>query len=291
MTIHDTRGKGKNALFGIGLALAAAAAIAPGCGDDTGTGTGGSGATSTTNTGGGATTATTTTVTTGNGGGGGGGGSAPYACATRALHETRGSAVAVSPDDTIAVVANRDVGTVSIFDISYADGLPALTKTAELSTGADSEPWQVAIDGCGTRAYVVLRKDQRVVAIDSLDTTPVLGDEVAVGSEPTGLLVSPNNTAVYVANWVEGTVSVIDPATMTVTDTVDLNATLIATGLLGTGLTTRPALAHPRSIAMTNDNDADDTDETIVAAEFFAQRIAPEGANGVNADVAKKGLI
>src|SRR5690606_25835411 len=108
------------------------------------------------------------------------------------------------------------------------------------------------------RAYVVLRKSQRVVAIDDVTTDPALGPSVAVGSEPTGVALSPNNNRLYVANWVEGTVTVIDPADMSVVETVDLNATLVGTGLLG-DVAPRPALAHPRAIAVTNDGDDDDT--------------------------------
>jgi hypothetical protein len=222
---------------------------------------------------------------------GGGGGAAPdYACTTTMIGATRGSAIAVSADDKIIVSANRDVGTVTVAraDYSGADGQPTLTKVAELDLGAGSEPWQVAIDGCGKRAYVVLRKEQQLVTIEKLDETPVVGTHFRVGSEPTGLAVSPNNTVVYVSNWVDGTVVAVDPATMTATATIDLNATLAATGLLGT-VTPRAALAHPRAIAITNNGDASDADETVVVTEWFAQRTGPETAATV--DTNRKGLV
>jgi YVTN family beta-propeller protein len=288
---HGARGGPRTgALFGLGLAALAAIAAWPGCGDDTttGTGTGASGpgsggaggATTTTNTGGATTTST----------GGGGSGPGPVCDVTQPA-ESRGSAVAVSPDDSVVVVANRDVGSVTIFKVDYGDGLPALTKSAEVATGAGSEPWQVVIDGCDDKAYVVLRKEQKLVEIDSLKSNPAIGRSVAVGSEPTGVAISPNNTEVYVANWVEGTVSVVDAESMTVKKTVDLNQTLIDTGRLGTGLTSRPALAHPRAIAVTNDGDANDDDEKIVVTEFFGQRIKSDGASGVDADTAKVGML
>ncbi|NUO53272.1 MAG: hypothetical protein HOV80_30865 [Polyangiaceae bacterium] len=198
----------------------------------------------------------------------------------------------ISPDDSTLVVANRDAGTVSILRVDYASGLPAMTKVAELAVGA--EPWQVAIDGCGERAYVAVRRDAKLVQIDALDTaSPVVAGEVAVGSEPTGLAITPNNTQVYVANWVEGTVSVVDAQTLTVASTIDLNQTLIDTGLLGSSVTvSRPALAHPRSIAITNDLDAEDDDEKVVVTEFFAQRTAPESQPlADNADVNWVGLL
>ena len=42
---------------------------------------------------------------------------------------TRGSAVAVTPDDSIAVVANRDVGSVTILQLAFLEGgAPSATR-------------------------------------------------------------------------------------------------------------------------------------------------------------------
>lgn len=290
---RTTRGGAHRTTF-LGLGLVALAAIAawPGCGDDTttaagtaGGGPGAGGGGGTTNTGGNVTNTGGMTGT-----GGDGGGVVGPVCDKTQPDESRGSAIAISPDDSIVVAANRDSGSVTIFKVDYADGLPKLTKSAEVATGAGSEPWQVVIDGCNDKAYVVLRKDQKLVEIESLKSNPTLGSSVAVGSEPTGVALSPNNTEAYVANWVEGTVSVVDTESMTVKKTVDLNEVLAASGRLGPGLTSRPALAHPRAIAVTNDGDANDDDEKLVVTEFFGQRVAPDGASGVNADVAKVGM-
>jgi hypothetical protein len=51
----------------------------------------------------------------------------------------------------------------------------------------------------------------------------------------------------------------------------------------------RPSLAHPRSIAITNDGD--DDDETVVVTESFAQRTAPEASDGSNVDQSWIGLL
>lgn len=226
----------------------------------------------------------------GMGGGGGAGGGGNMLCNKPATAATRGSAIAISPDDARIVSVNRDVGTVTVSSVDYSDGQPKLTKVAELTLGdKTSEPWQVAIDGCGDRAYVVTRKEQKVHVIEGVSTmTPTVGANVAVGSEPTSIAISPNNTTLYVANWVNGTVSVIDALAMQEKSTVDLNVPLAASGLLGT-VTARPALAHPRSLAITNDGDADDTDEKVYVTEWFGQRTAPETA--MTADTNKKGLV
>jgi DNA-binding beta-propeller fold protein YncE len=249
------------------------------------TGGGGEGGTTTTEGGGGTTTtstttsSTTTSTTTTN-----------PTCTETAPGASRGSAIALAKDDTVLVAVNRDVGTVTVMSVSFADGDPAMTKTAELDLGAGSEPWQVAIDGCGDKAYVVTRHDQKVHEILDLKTTPTLGKSVAVGSEPTGIAITPNNTALYVTNWVDGTVMKIDTADMTVASTIDLNKTLTDTGLLGP-VVSRASLAHPRALVITNDGDEDDTDERVFVTEWFAQRTEPEAANGSNADTSKKGLL
>ncbi|MBK8256368.1 MAG: hypothetical protein IPK82_27325 [Polyangiaceae bacterium] len=300
--------------FLLGL-VAITTAFATGCDDgSTGTGGGGTGGTgaaggsttsSTSSTGGtgGDTTSSSTTGGTGGTGATGGtggtggtttssgtGGTAPTLCATTAVSATRGSALALDNVDEVLVTVNRDVGSVTVMKVDFAGGDPTMTKTAEVSLGAGSEPWQVAVDACGERAYVVARKDQKVFEILDLKGMPTLGKSVTVGSEPSGIAITPNNNTLYVTNWVDGTVSKIDAETMTVTGTIDLNKTIADTGLLG-NVTARPSLAHPRAIAITNNGDALDSDESVVITEWFAVRTEAEAANGSNADVSKKGLI
>lgn len=274
-----------------GLLLGATlVAGAGGCGDDgggstgtpTGAGTGGSG-------GDGVGGSTSSTGAGGEGGDGEGGG-AP-GCAQTAAGPTRGSAMALRPDDGLLLVANRDAGTVSSLPVDATMSPPAIGARTELALGG--EPWQVAMDACGDRAYVVLRESQQLVELDLTEGLSA-GRQVAVGSEPTAVALSPNNRSAFVANWVEGTVSVVDTATMAVSQTYDLNAVLADTGYLGgsvSGATARPGLAHPRSIAVTNDGDDEDDDERLFVTEFFAQRTAPEASDASNADDNWVGLV
>jgi DNA-binding beta-propeller fold protein YncE len=202
-----------------------------------------------------------------------------------------GSAVAVTPDASRAVVVNRDVGTVTVIGLAYpAEAPPTASVVAEIDLGVDSEPWQAAVHPDGGSAYVVLRKEQRLVKIENLAGEPSVGAAAAVGSEPTGVALTPSGARAWVANWVDGTLTEVDTGTMTVAGTVDLNAALVATGLVG-DVTARPALAHPRAIAITNDGDLEEDDEEIYATEFYAQRTAPEAGDGANADGAFRGLV
>ena len=45
-----------------------------------------------------------------------------------------------------------------------------------------------------------------------------------------------------------------------------------ATGYLG-DVKGRPALAHPRSITITNNRNGDDADETLYVTEYYAQQV------------------
>ncbi|HKQ71501.1 MAG TPA: YncE family protein, partial [Polyangiaceae bacterium] len=210
--------------------------------------------------------------------------------ASRFSRASRGAAIDISEDDSLLVAVNRDVNTVSVFDVAYAaGGAPTLTKKAEVAVCA--EPHQIALSPAGDRAYVVCRKDQKLLRLDNLRSAPVKGLEVAVGSEPTGLALTPKGKAVWIANWIDGTVLEIDAEAMTVTTTVDLNAALAATGMLGAGIAARPALAHPRSVVITTNKDDVESDESVFVTEFFAQQKEPLAADGANADIAKQGVV
>lgn len=201
---------------------------------------------------------------------------------------SHGSSIALSPDDKTVVAANREAGTVTVFSVEWATGTPELTKKAELPIGGEVS--QVAVHPSGRFALALSRIEQKIVRIDDLDGTPVLGATAKTGSEPTGIALTPFGDVAYVANWVDGTVLAVDTATMAIKATVDLNASLAASGLLGT-VAGRPALAHPRSLAVTNNGNALDDDEHVYVTDFYAHQKVPLTADGMNADVAKVAVV
>jgi YVTN family beta-propeller protein len=197
----------------------------------------------------------------------------------------------VTRDDKIAVAANRTAGTVSLFALDFGGATPA-TRKSEIDLGRGSEPWAVVIGNDDDSAYVILRREQKVVRIGGLHGTAAVGASAATGSEPTGLGISPTGGSVYVANWAEGTVTVVDTAGMTVKKTVDLNSALAASGLLGPDVATRPALAHPRALVVTNDGDTSDDDETVYVTEFFSQARTDElPGDDSRFDVGRQGVV
>jgi DNA-binding beta-propeller fold protein YncE len=213
------------------------------------------------------------------------------------VQPSRGGAIALAQDDSIAVAVNRDAGSATIIGLEYpksADGKteeqPKIRVIKEVLLGEGSEPFQVVIGPDNDTAYIILRKDQKLVKIEYLHTKPSVYGMVATGSEPTSLALSPSGRYVYVANWQDGTVYEYDAPKLEYTDRFDLNETLVKTGYLG-DVSPRPAMAHPRSITITNDHDGYDDDETLYVTEYFAQQVEAELADGSNSDTRKVGMV
>src|SRR6185295_12575592 len=134
----------------------------------------------------------------------------------------------ISDDDRVAVAANRTANTISVLGLDLGGATPIASNMTFDVAGL---PWAAVLDNAGTTAWVVLRDTQRVIRIDDLRGTPAIATvNATVGSEPTGIAIAPTGRTLYVTNWGEGTVSVIDSASMAVTSTVDLNAALASSG-------------------------------------------------------------
>jgi YVTN family beta-propeller protein len=206
---------------------------------------------------------------------------------------TNGSAVAIAPDGKVAFAVNRTANSVSIFATDFTASPATATRTIEVPTGDQTEPYAVVLGNDGDTAYVTYRRAQRVAKFVGLhSTTPSIAPATATtGSEPTGIAISPSGATLYVANWAEGTVTVINTSDMSVAATVDLNASLASTGFLGT-VSGRPALAHPRALAVTNGGTGDDSVETVYVTEFFSQaRTSGVPADDSQFDEGRQGVV
>jgi DNA-binding beta-propeller fold protein YncE len=205
---------------------------------------------------------------------------------------TTGGAVALSRDERIAVVTNRSAGSVTVFSLGLAKGLTQATIVRSFDTGAGSEPWAAVVGLDDDTAYVLFRNSQTVRRLTGLHGSPALEDVgVAVGSEPSAIAISPSGQKLFVANWGEGTISVITTRDFVAQVKIDLNQTLVDTGALGS-INSRLALAHPRALAITDNGDSNDLDETLYATEFFSQPtpgwVAPTADA---ADIARTGFV
>jgi YVTN family beta-propeller protein len=136
-------------------------------------------------------------------------------------------AVAVSPDGSRAWVVNKkggssgggaDPGSVTVID----------TATNTVSGTVDDACFDSpeGIVATASTIYVVNRGADNVCPIDS--TSMAVGPAIAVGAEPRFAVVTPDGSALYVANngvgydpCVNGSVSKIATATNTVTKTIN----------------------------------------------------------------------
>lgn len=163
----------------------------------------------------------------------------PTVFSTRA---SRGSTIALSEDDARVAMVNPDDGSLSVFQT--ADH----ARISKLATGGN--PSSVVIAPDGKTAYVANRADGTVVRIADIDGgTPAITATVGVGAEPAGLALSPSGRQLFVAEYAQSRVAVIDTRQMAITATI--------------------AIDRPRALAVTNNGDHDDADERLVVAQFF----------------------
>ena len=165
---------------------------------------------------------------------------------------SRSTSILLSRDDSRLFVVNRETNSLSIIQVrgSKSPITDTATKLAEVVVG--QEPRCVALHPKEREAYVTNTVSGTVSVIDvSKPAQARVVAEIAVGTEPRGCALSPSGRLLFVTNHTAGNLSVIDTTTRTVTNTVAIGG-------------------KPQAIAVTNDGDGDDSDETVYVAWFFA---------------------
>jgi DNA-binding beta-propeller fold protein YncE len=188
---------------------------------------------------------------------------------------SRSTTIALTSDETRLVVINREANTVSIIQVKDAQGNDIAEKLAEIAVGLD--PRCVAIHPNDEAAYVTngLTADVSVISLTDLREV----GRVRAGTEPRGCALTPNGDLLYVANHTEGTVSII----------ITSNAlSPILDGAVQVG-------RNPTAIAITNDGDGDDADETVFVTQIFAELdpnfVDPFNLGGEVRDLGKLGVV
>ncbi len=179
---------------------------------------------------------------------------------------SRSTNIALTSDDRRLVVANLDADTVTVLGVRDAQG-DRFEKLAEVAVG--DEPRAVAIAPDDSTAYVA-NTASGTVSVINLDEPETVAAEIPVGTEPRGLALAPAGTLLFAANHTAGTVSVIDTRSLAVTATVRL-------------------AGNPTALAVTNDGDADDLDETVFVTQFFSELVP--GGPGDAFDDGKQGVV
>ncbi len=189
----------------------------------------------------------------GGGYGGGGGGNTPPPAGARFAGPTSSQPLALTADNAYLAVANEDNDSVTFFDLRN----DANRTLAEVPV--QSEPSAVAFMPDGSKAYAANTASGTVSVIPvntAAGTAGAPSKHIDVGTEPSALVLTPNGRRLYVANARSNSVSVIDTATDAVITTIS-----------NVG-------PEPRGLAVTNDGDDADDDETLYVTQFLSLPIA-----------------
>ncbi|MBW4586754.1 beta-propeller fold lactonase family protein [Aetokthonos hydrillicola Thurmond2011] len=134
--------------------------------------------------------------------------------------------VAVSRDGKTLVAANFENDSISIVDTSGRKVLQEIKFFEPGSQQATGEfPYDVALKsdrntGAATTAYVTSQRDNEVLAVDIATKTVT---RIAVGSQPNKVLLSRDQSLLYVANGNSDSVSVINTNNNKVVETISLS--------------------------------------------------------------------
>jgi YVTN family beta-propeller protein len=189
---------------------------------------------------------------------------------------TRSTTIALTPDETRVVVANREANSVSIIQVKDGSGNDVGNKLIEIGVG--EEPRCVAVHPSNRAAYVTNAITGTVSVIDL-----VLGREITqilVGTEPRGCALAADGSLLYVANHTAGTVSIVVTSN-------PLNPVLDGTVRVG---------GRPWAIAITDKGTGNISDDTVFVTDAFAE-LNPDfkdpvfDGNGEARDLGKQGVV
>jgi YVTN family beta-propeller protein len=156
--------------------------------------------------------------------------------------------LALSAEGSFLASVNPDNNSVSFFDLRNDRN----RRLAQVPVQV--EPNGVALLPNGRRAYVANTVSGTVSVMDLNIPNGFIGKprkHIPVGTEPYSVVLTPNATKLYVASARSNTISVIDTATESVVKTIQVNA-------------------EPRGLAVSNDGDDDDADETLYVSHFLS---------------------
>ncbi len=164
----------------------------------------------------------------------------------------RSTSILVFKNDQRLLAVNRDSNSLAVVEVRRK-GADVARLIAEIGVG--HEPRCVALGPKEREAYVANAASGTVSVVSLFgDTANSVVAEIPVGAEPRGCATTPNGTRLFVSLFTEGAVAVIDTASRQVVAKV-------------------PVGGNPWGLALTNDNDRDDDDETVFVSQFFAEPI------------------
>ncbi len=177
-------------------------------------------------------------------------------------HESKSSAIAISDDDRFVAAVSPDDDKLYLIDTSKANA----TRAVQLKAGAEPRSVAYAPDGS---FWVANRGNATLVQVSALDMPAPTLTEQQTGGEPAAVAVSPSGRFVLSANYVDGTVTILDRQG---------GPTTVAVG------------PNPRALAVTNGGSGDDTKETAFVTLMFGQPVGGNVPSEGN-DVGRQGVV
>ena len=111
-------------------------------------------------------------------------------------------------------------GSVAIYDPSTKTEIGRCVLPEEFG-GTSNFPYGITVLSNGSRTYVAAERDDTMYVLDTADSAnPRPIARISTGAHPTAVILSPDETALYVANSLSDTISVIDTASNRVLDTI-----------------------------------------------------------------------
>jgi YVTN family beta-propeller protein len=171
-------------------------------------------------------------------------------------HQTHSASIVTSPDGARLFVVNPDADSIGVLDaatrsieneILLGDALPNVDAGSGSRFEPAVMPRALALNSAGTRLYATGERSGRLYAVDA--TSASVLSSVAVCSEPVGVLVSHDDSMVFVACSGDDEIVELDASSLAVVATVVTprkpwalawaadEETLLATHLLGPGVT------------------------------------------------------
>ncbi len=133
-------------------------------------------------------------------------------------------AMAIAPDGVSARVPSKKDniarGTLrSGGNLNFQNTVRAISSRIDMGTGAEDHPYRIdhdnasiatdiAYDAFGIYAFVALETSRELAVVDVHDNTELF--RIDVGRAPQGVAVSPDGSRLYVNNFMDRTVSVLD---------------------------------------------------------------------------------
>jgi DNA-binding beta-propeller fold protein YncE len=173
---------------------------------------------------------------------------------------SKSGTIAITGDDKYVLQVNPENDSVTTFRVSTNE------KLSEVNVG--NEPFSIVIAPDDQTAYVANRKDGTVMKLSGINgSSPRVVASLNVGSEPTGLALTPTGAKLVVTEFGEGRVSLIDTATMQVVNSKPMR--------------------NPRAVAISNNGDGDDSNDRVVVTEFYGQATGEEAKDDSRSGVVR----